>query len=125
MAEKMSSKDTADEDERFRGIDNVLAAARELAERVREATVAVGEFADQELAAVVGIAEDLRDRSVSPKLLEEARGLPVLSGLRVTTHRVVDLGFDAVSVGVKVGSDAVDDFLAPRDRRPKGAAQPA
>ena len=105
------------ERDRFRGLDNVTAAARELAQRLRETTVAVGEVAEQELAFVVGLAEDIRDKSVSPELLKEARSLPVLSGLRVTSHRVVDLGFDAVSVGVKLGSDAFDDFLAPRAER--------
>ena len=110
------STDTRDDD-RFRGLDNVNASARELAERLRDTTVTVGEFAELELAFVVGLAEDIRDRTVSPELLGEARKFPVLSGLRVTTHRVVDLGFDAVSVGVRVGSDAVDDLLAPRERR--------
>ena len=105
------------ERDRFRGLDNVTAAARELAQRLRETTVAVGEVAEQELAFVVGLAEDIRDKSVSPELLKEARSLPVLSGLRVTSDRVVDLGFDAVSVGVKLGSDPFDDFLAPRAER--------
>ena len=114
------STDTRDDD-RFRGLDNVNASARELAERLRDTTVTVGEFAELELAFVVGLAEDIRDRTVSPELLGEARKLPVLNGLRVTTHRVVDLGFDAVSVGVRVGSDAVDDLLAPRERRPSSA----
>lgn len=102
--------------DRFEGLENVIAAARDLADRLRETSVAAGEFAEQELAFVVGLAEDIRDKTVAPELLKEARALPVLSGLRVTSHRVVDLGFDAVSVGVKLGSDAVDDFLAPRDR---------
>ena len=104
--------------DRFRGLDNVTAAARELAQRLRESTVAVGDLAEQELAFVVGLAEDIRDKSVSPELLKQARGLPVLSGLRVTSHRVVDLGFDAVSIGVQLGSDAFDDFLVPRAERP-------
>ena len=110
------STDTRDDD-RFRGLDNVNATARELAEGLRDTTVAVGEFAELELAFVVGLAEDIRDRTVSPELLGKGRKLPVLSGLRVTTHRVVDLGFDAMSIGVRVGSDAVDDLLAPRERR--------
>ena len=72
---------------------------------------------------MVGLAERIRDRTLSPELLREARAMPVLSGLRVTSHRVVDLGFDALSVTLKLGSDTVDEFLsAPHDRRAKLAA---
>jgi hypothetical protein len=103
--------------DRLTGLENVLSSARDVAQRLREATVSVGEFSEEELAFVVGLAEDIRDRTISQELLKEARELPVLGGLRVTTHRMVNLGFDAVSVGVKLGSDTFDDFLSPRDQR--------
>lgn len=106
--------DTAPGRENLGGLENVRAAARDLAERVRDTGIALGEFADRELAFAVGLAEDIRDKTVSAELMKEARALPVVSGFRATTHRVVDLGFDAVAVGVKVGGDALDDFLAPR-----------
>ena len=109
--------------DRFRGLDRLTAEARDLADRLRETTTALGSFAEQELAFVVGLAEQIRDRTLSPELLREARAMPVVSGLRVTSHRVVDLGFDALSVTLKLGSDTVDEFLsAPHDRRAKLAA---
>lgn len=107
------------------GLENVRSAARDLAARVRDTAVSVGEFAEGELAFAVGVAEDLRDRSIAPELLEGARSLPVLSGLRVTSHRVVDLGFDVVGVGVRVGSDAVDEFFAPRGKDVERLSQTA
>lgn len=109
-----TEKENDARDPQLNGLENVREAARDLANRLRDTTVSIGEFATDELAFAVGIAEDIRDRAVSPELLKEAQALPVLRSLRQTSHRVVDLGFDAVSVGVKLGSDAVDDFLLPR-----------
>ena len=107
-----------DPDTRLQGLDNVARAARELADRLRSATVSVGSFAETELAFVVSLAEDIRDKTISPELLNAARKVPVIDGLRVTSHRVVDLGFDVVAVGIKVGSDSLDAFLdVPRKRR--------
>jgi hypothetical protein len=107
-----------DPETRLNGLENVAKAARDLADRLRSATISVGSFAETELAFVVGLAEDIRDKSISPELLAAARKVPVIDGLRVTSHRVVDLGFDAVSVSLKLGSDSLDAFLdVPRKRR--------
>lgn len=102
---------------RLRGLEAVSAAARELAENVRRSSVALGTVVEEQLAVAVDIAEDIRDRAVTEELLRDAREVPVLKGLRVTSHRVVDLGFDAVGIGVRLGTDAVEQFLSPRSEK--------
>lgn len=122
-AEIEAMKNRADDDDRLRGLESVSLAARELAANVRRSSVALGELVKDQLAVAVAIAEDIRDRTVTPELLREARAVPVLSGLRVTSHRVVDLGFDAAGIGIRLGSDAVDQFLAPRSEKSVARAQ--
>lgn len=112
----------APEEERLTGLENVRNAARDLAERVRDTGLSVGEFAADELSFAVGLAEDLRDRTISAEVLKEVRGYPTVNSFRNSTHRIVDLGFDAVAVGVKIGNDLTDQVLAPRDQRQIAAA---
>ncbi|WP_299964316.1 hypothetical protein [uncultured Roseobacter sp.] len=109
--------DQTPERARVTGLENVRASARELANRVRDTGLSIGEFAAEELSFAVSLAEDLRDRTVSAEVLKEVRGYPTVNSFRNSTHRVVDLGFDAVAIGVKIGTDLTDQVLAPRDQR--------
>lgn len=104
-------------------LDDVLRTAGEVADRLREAAGAVGRLGERELAMIVGIAEDVRDRTIAPERLASARRRETLAGVRRSTHRGVDLGFDAAAVGI----DVAMDFLEAALRRPKTAApvQPA
>jgi hypothetical protein len=100
------------------GLDDVIRTAGDVADRVREAAASVARLGERELAMLVGIAEDIRDRTVARERLDSARKIETIASLRQTAHRSVDLGFDMAAVGVDVGVDFVDAAL----RRP---AKPA
>lgn len=103
--------------ERVSGLENVRASARELANRVRDTGLSVGEFAAEELSFALNLAEDLQGQLISAELLKEVRSYPTVYSFRKSTHRAVDLGFDAIAIGVKIGNDLTDGVLAPRDRQ--------
>ena len=100
------------------GLDDVIRTAGDVADRVREAAASVARLGERELAMLVGIAEDIRDRTVARERLDSARKIETIASLRQTAHRGVDLGFDMAAVGVDVSVDFVDAAL----RRPAKAA---
>ena len=97
------------------GLEDVIRTAGEVADRVRDAAAAVFRLGERELAMVVGTLEDVRDRTVAGERLDSARRRETIAGLRRSTHRGIDLGFDAVAVTADVGADFIDAAL----RRPK------
>jgi hypothetical protein len=105
----------------LRGLESVTQAARDLAESLRRGTIVAGNLAERELSIVIGLAETIRDQTVSEPLLKRARAVPVVRGLRVSSHRALDLGFDALGVSLTLGSGAVDAFLS----APRGAEKVA
>jgi hypothetical protein len=80
------------------GVEDVTRAVRQVARSSRDLVTDVGETLERELAMAVSISERLRDETVSPHTLSEARSLRVQSGVRDSAHRVVDLIADAVGV---------------------------
>jgi 4-hydroxy-3-methylbut-2-enyl diphosphate reductase len=102
-------------------IDSVLDTAADLATSLRDTAENAGEFASDQVARVVKAAAELRDRTVSEKMLAEARNRPFLQGFRKSAHVALDVGFDAAAVAVQAGLDGLDLVL----RRPakEGAAK--
>ncbi len=118
------AEQTTNNDDAFaREPNDVLDAARQLATQLREATREVGRLGERELAMIVGAGEDARDRIISHDMLVEARRNPIVAGLRQSTHRGFDLGFDAIAVSVQAGSDLLDTVLRDRadDKKPASA----
>lgn len=116
---------TANVNDDLTGLDAATKSARDLAERLITTGIDAGDFVEKELGLIVSKVEGIRDRSVSEERLIDAREVPVTSGLRETTHRVVDLGFDALTVTIKMGSEALDDLLAVPRRQPQVAVAPS
>jgi hypothetical protein len=108
---------SASTDTRPAGLDDVIRTAGEVADRLRDAAAAVVRLGEREIAMVLNTLEDIRDRTVASERLESARRMETIAEWRRTTHRGIDLGFDAVAVTADVGADFLDAAL----RRPKAA----
>jgi hypothetical protein len=125
MADEASDRDTLNDADtsatkRQSGLEEVVRAARELAAQLQKSAAAAGGLAEREIKMLVDVAEDVRDRSVKEAVLKEAREIKFLAGLRGSTHRVVDMGFDALGVSLVVAADVVGRF-AGADRKEQAA----
>ena len=106
-----AERTTSSDDAFVRGLADVLDSARQLATQLRGAARGVGQLGERELAMIIGTGEDVRDRVISEELMAKARQDPLVASLRQTAHRGLDLGFDAMAVGVQAGSDLLDTVL--------------
>ena len=98
-------------------LSSVVKSAAELAVKARDLVEQAGGAAERELSMVLRLGEEARDRVVSEASLENARKMPLLHALRHDAHRVVDLGFDAVSVAYVSARDLLDSFAESRPAR--------
>lgn len=111
---------------RLDGLKDVLDAAADLATQVRETAIAGARVGERELAMLIGVTEETRDRTFSEQILKEARAVEIVAPLRGSAHRAVDLAFDGLGIGVRVTAQTLDRFLsAPRRGEPKVSATPA
>ena len=111
---KQEQKDAA-------GLEDVVRSVRVLARQARELVEQAGDVAERELAMVLTVTEDVRDRVMSKEALEKARQQTLIKALRQDAHRAVDLAFDATATAYVVGVDLVEKIL---DRRRTAAAVP-
>ena len=105
------------------GLEEVVSSVRDLARSARELVEQAGGLAEKELAMLLTVGEEVRERLVSQDGLKHARSQPLLRALRADAHRAVDLGFDAASVAYVTAVDAVESFLD--QPRVRNAMQPA
>jgi hypothetical protein len=82
----------------------------------REVGEASADVLEREVALAIRLSEDIRDRIVTERMLEEARSDRLMSRLRENTHRVVDLFADATSVAFVSGKQFLESFAD--ERRP-------
>lgn len=80
------------------GLEDVVRSVRALARSTRGVTESAVAVAERELAMAIAISEQLRDRIISAKALEEARQQNLSSRFRQDAHRALDLMADAVAV---------------------------
>lgn len=99
------------------GLEDVVRSVRRIARSSRELATDAGEVLERELAMAVSISERLRDESVSGDLLKQARSGRLNSGLRSSSHRIVDLLADALGVAtvsaVHFGERMADEQRGP------------
>lgn len=93
------------------GLEDVIRSVRVLARNARELVEDAGGVAEREVAMLLTVAEDMRDRLSSEKALEAGRAHPLFRALRSDAHRAVDLGFDFASTGYVVVRDTFESFL--------------
>ncbi|MBA3812813.1 MAG: 4-hydroxy-3-methylbut-2-enyl diphosphate reductase [Caulobacteraceae bacterium] len=93
------------------GMEEVVRSVRELARGARGLVEQAGGVAEREVAMILTVSEQARDRLVSSKGLEQGRRHPLFGALRADAHRAVDLGFDAVSIAYVTAVDVVENFL--------------
>ncbi len=105
------------------GLEDVVRSVRDLARSARELVEQAGGVAEKELAMLLTVGEDVRERLVSPEGLKHARSQPLFRALRADAHRAVDLGFDAAAVAYCTAVDAVETFLD--QPRPRTSLQPS
>jgi hypothetical protein len=99
------------------GLTDVVRAARDLARQARRTVESAGDLADRELAMLLDISEQLRDRLASPEALATGRANKLFAGFRHSSHRAVDLGIDAVATGYVFTVEALENFLdTPREK---------
>lgn len=106
-----AERTTSSDDAFVHGLADVLDSARQLAAQLRGAARGVGRLGERELAMIIGTGEDVRDQAIGEELMAKARQDPLVASLRQTAHRGLDLGFDAIAVGVQAGSDLLDTVL--------------
>jgi hypothetical protein len=98
------------------GLEDVVRSVRSLARSTRDLSGDVADVLERELAMVVSISQQVRDRTVSEEMLTRVRGTGLASRLRRDAHDIVDLVADLASV-VTVGAlDLVQGFVD--ERRP-------
>jgi 4-hydroxy-3-methylbut-2-enyl diphosphate reductase len=103
------------------GLNDVVRTARNLARQARRTVEDAGGLAERELAMLLNVSEKLRDRLANPKALAQGREHALFAGLRHSTHRAVDLGFDAVATGYVFTVETVENFLdQPREKAAGG-----
>lgn len=93
------------------GLEDVIRSVRVLARNARELVEDAGGVAERELAMLLTVAEDTRDRLASKEVLELGRTQPLFRALRADAHRALDLGFDLASTGYVVMTGALESFL--------------
>lgn len=93
------------------GLEDVIRSVRVLARNARTLVEDAGGVAERELAMLLTVAEDTRDRLASKEALELGRAHPLFGALRADAHRAVDLGFDVAATGYVVVRDAFEGFL--------------
>jgi len=103
------------------GLEEVVRAARDLARQARLTVEQAGGVAERELAMLLSVSEELRDRVATPEVLRRGREQPLFRRLRGDAHRAVDLGFDAAASGYVLAVETVENFLD----RPRPPLDPA
>jgi hypothetical protein len=105
------------------GLEDVVRSVRVLARQARELVEQAGGVAERELAMLLTVTEDARDRLLSHDTLEKNRTQPLFRALRADAHRTVDLGFDALATAYVFAVETVENFLdQPRPGAGRGAA---
>jgi hypothetical protein len=98
------------------GLEDVMRSVRSLARSTRDLSGDVADVLEREIAMVVSISQQVRDRTVSEEMLTRVRGTGLASRLRRDAHDIVDLVADLASV-VAVGAlDLAQGFVD--ERRP-------
>lgn len=92
------------------GLEDITRSLRAVLRASREIGEVSADVAERELALAIRISENIRDRIVADKMLEEARAEPLMSRLRDNTHRAVDLFADATSVAFVNGKQFLESF---------------
>ena len=106
------------------GLTAAMGTARSIADSIRQAATTLGQLTDRELAMLVGAAERVRDM-IPPERLAAARSNKTVEGLRHSTHRGVDIAFDALAIAIWVGGEWLDRKPGwPPHREPPPAPQP-
>jgi hypothetical protein len=93
------------------GVEDVMRSVRVLARQARELVEQTGGVAERELAMLLTVAEDARDRLLSEESLRKSRAHGLFKPLRADAHRAVDLGFDAVVTVYCFAVETVENFL--------------
>jgi hypothetical protein len=111
-------------DQTFRdaaGLEDVVRSVRVLAKQARLLVEQAGGVAERELAMMLTVAEDSRNRLLSAETLEKNRAHPLFKQLRSDAHRAVDLGFDTIVTVYAFAVETVETFLD----QPREAVQSA
>jgi len=109
------------------GLATAIGTARTIAGGIREAATTIGRLTDRELAMLVGAAERVRDM-IPAERLAAARSNETVENLRHSTHRGVDIAFDALAIAVWVAGEWLDrkpGWPSPRYETKPPIAQPA
>ncbi|HEY0549024.1 MAG TPA: hypothetical protein VGF13_05445 [Verrucomicrobiae bacterium] len=93
------------------GLEDVMRSVRVLARQARELVGEAGGVAEREIAMVLTVTEDVRDRVLSEEALKRGREQALLKNLRRDAHRAVDIAFDTAAVVFVFGADIVDKVL--------------
>jgi hypothetical protein len=93
------------------GLADIMHSVGVLARHAREFVEKAGGVVQSELATVLTITEDVRDRMVSKEALQRAREQPLLRDLRKDAHRGVDIAFDAAATVYVFGVEIVERIL--------------
>ena len=93
------------------GLEDVVRAVRDLARQVRLTAEQGGGVAERELAMLLTVAEDLRDRVASPAALGRGREHKLFASFRRDAHRAVDLVFDGAATAYVFTVETVENFL--------------
>lgn len=108
------------------GLEDVVRSVRVLAKQARLLVEEAGGVAERELAMMLTVAEDTRNRLLAVETLEKNRAHPLFKQLRSDAHRAVDLGFDAIVTVYGFAVETVETFLdQPRDGARQTAAATA
>jgi hypothetical protein len=116
---------SAEQDPTGDGLADVLRAVRVLAGQSRQVVSDAGEVLDREVDMAISIAERLRDETLSPEILTEARTGRLTSAIRGNAHRIIDLMADtggaATVVAVRFVERITDEPREPLTSRPSAA----
>jgi hypothetical protein len=96
------------------GLEDVLRSVRELARSTQIVGSEASHILERELGMVIGISERIRDKTLSPEILHEARTAPLPAAIRRDVHRAVDLVADVASVVYVSASDFVAGLIDER-----------
>lgn len=99
------------------GLADVMRSVRALARESRQIVTDAGEVLDREVAMAISISERLRDETLSPEILKEARSGRLTSAARGNAHRIIDLLADTGGAATVVALRFVER-IADEPRRP-------
>src|SRR5215813_10029581 len=109
--------------EQTTGLEDVTRSLRKLVRSSRDVAGDAIDIAERELAMAIRISEQIRDGSISPDALKNARQNKLAANLRQDAHRVIDLVADVGTVAV---TSTINFFqLLVDERRPPLAGRAA